>query len=85
MGGGQTREQENKLRSGIHIIVATPGRLLHFLNSKRMTLTLCKYFVMDEADRLIDLGFEEGSEIFFCPPPRNFAILSFCFFVFSRL
>eukprot|EP01122_Echinamoeba_exundans_P005766 TRINITY_DN1592_c0_g1_i1.p1 TRINITY_DN1592_c0_g1~~TRINITY_DN1592_c0_g1_i1.p1 ORF type:complete len:469 (+),score=111.50 TRINITY_DN1592_c0_g1_i1:325-1731(+) len=59
MGGGQTREQENKLRSGVHIIVATPGRLLHFLNSKRFTLTLCKYFVMDEADRLIDLGFEE--------------------------
>lgn len=42
------------------MVVATPGRLLDMLNKKRFTLALCRYLVLDEADRLIDLGFEEG-------------------------
>lgn len=42
------------------MVVATPGRLLDMLNKKRFTLDSCRYLVMDEADRLIDLGFEEG-------------------------
>lgn len=42
------------------MVVATPGRLLDMLNKKRFTLNLCRYLVLDEADRLIDLGFEEG-------------------------
>lgn len=46
-------------RRGVHIVVATPGRLLHLLTEKKMNLDLCRYWCLDEADRLIDLGFEE--------------------------
>lgn len=59
IGGQKLRDQEERLKEGVHIIVATPGRLLHFLSEKKTTLFFCKYLCMDEADRLIDLGFEE--------------------------
>ena len=44
---------------GCHIVVATPGRLMDLLEKKIMTLDICRYLVLDEADRMIDLGFEE--------------------------
>ncbi len=44
---------------GVHIVVATPGRLLHLLKEYKMNLDSCRYLCLDEADRLIDLGFEE--------------------------
>lgn len=47
--------QEN----GVHMVVATPGRLADLLKRKKITLQQCKYFCMDEADRLTELGFEE--------------------------
>eukprot|EP01117_Protostelium_nocturnum_P005400 TRINITY_DN195_c0_g3_i4.p1 TRINITY_DN195_c0_g3~~TRINITY_DN195_c0_g3_i4.p1 ORF type:complete len:629 (+),score=253.58 TRINITY_DN195_c0_g3_i4:55-1941(+) len=59
IGGLSIRDQEKELRSGIHMVVATPGRLLDMLNKKKINLDLCKYFVLDEADRLVDLGFED--------------------------
>jgi ATP-dependent RNA helicase DDX41 len=59
MGGTSMREQEQQLKGGLHFIVATPGRLIDLLQKKKFSLELCKYFVMDEADRLIDMGFEE--------------------------
>jgi ATP-dependent RNA helicase DDX41 len=59
MGGVPMREQAEQLRAGVHFVVATPGRLLHLLNLKKMNLLQCRYFCMDEADRLIDMGFEE--------------------------
>lgn len=59
IGGTNLRDQERILRNGVHIIVATPGRLIHFLKEKRISMMFCKYLCMDEADRLIDLGFEE--------------------------
>jgi ATP-dependent RNA helicase DDX41 len=40
-------------------MVATPGRLKDLLAKKRMTLDVCKYLCFDEADRMVDLGFEE--------------------------
>lgn len=59
IGGIDLREQEQIMRGGVHMVVATPGRLLDFLNKKRMTMDFCRYLVLDEADRLIDTGFEE--------------------------
>lgn len=44
---------------GIHMVVATPGRLMDLLTKKRFNLDLCTYLCMDEADRMIDMGFEE--------------------------
>lgn len=46
--------------SGIfHIVVATPGRLQDMLAKKAFNLNLCTYMCMDEADRMLDMGFEE--------------------------
>jgi len=59
IGGVNMHDQESQIRNGVHMVVATPGRLLDMLNKKRFTLSLCKYLCLDEADRLIDLGFEE--------------------------
>lgn len=41
------------------MVVATPGRLMDLLTKKRFNLDLCTYLCMDEADRMIDMGFEE--------------------------
>lgn len=56
---GGTRVDADTLRAGIHIAVATPGRLLDLLRKRRINLDACRFIALDEADRLIDLGFEE--------------------------
>jgi ATP-dependent RNA helicase DDX41 len=43
----------------VHIIVGTPGRLSDMLKKKKYNLSLCKLLTMDEADRLLDVAFEE--------------------------
>ena len=40
------------------MIVATPGRLKDLLHKKRMNLDVCKFLCLDEADRMVDMGFE---------------------------
>ncbi|KAF6764954.1 DEAD-box protein abstrakt [Ephemerocybe angulata] len=59
MGGISMSEQSHTLNKGIHIVVATPGRLIDMLEKKRFNFNNCKYLCMDEADRMIDLGFED--------------------------
>eukprot|EP00743_Colponemidia_sp_Colp-15_P006469 GILK01006964.1.p1 GENE.GILK01006964.1~~GILK01006964.1.p1 ORF type:complete len:641 (-),score=141.44 GILK01006964.1:275-2146(-) len=59
IGGVNMKEQLDTIRKGVHMVVATPGRLSDFLNKKRLTMDFCKYLCMDEADRMIDFGFEE--------------------------
>eukprot|EP00929_Paragymnodinium_shiwhaense_P111614 TRINITY_DN7993_c0_g1_i1.p1 TRINITY_DN7993_c0_g1~~TRINITY_DN7993_c0_g1_i1.p1 ORF type:complete len:584 (-),score=126.09 TRINITY_DN7993_c0_g1_i1:315-2066(-) len=56
-GGGNKRQQQEKLFEGPHILVATPGRLLDFLEQKTISLMRTTYFVLDEADRMLDMGF----------------------------
>ncbi|KAJ3211325.1 DEAD (Asp-Glu-Ala-Asp) box polypeptide 23 [Dinochytrium kinnereticum] len=58
VGGHSTEEQTFNMRFGAHIIIATPGRLKDFLDRRIMVLSQCAYVVMDEADRMIDMGFE---------------------------
>ncbi|KAJ3565099.1 hypothetical protein NP233_g7868 [Leucocoprinus birnbaumii] len=59
IGGISMNDQSHVLSKGIHIVVATPGRLIDMLEKKRFTFNNCKYLCMDEADRMIDLGFED--------------------------
>lgn len=59
IGGISMNEQSVALSKGLHIIVATPGRLIDMLERKRFNFNNCKYLCMDEADRMIDLGFED--------------------------
>ncbi|KAE8216468.1 hypothetical protein CF327_g309 [Tilletia walkeri] len=59
IGGISMAEQSSVLQRGFHIVVATPGRLQDLLEKKKFTLESCKYLCMDEADRMIDMGFED--------------------------
>ncbi|KAF8821695.1 DEAD (Asp-Glu-Ala-Asp) box polypeptide 41 family protein [Cardiosporidium cionae] len=59
IGGTSVLDQSVAIRKGVHIVVATPGRLNDMLNKKRMSLRQCQFLCLDEADRMVDLGFEE--------------------------
>ena len=59
IGGISMHDQWRALGTGIHIVVATPGRLQDMLEKKKFNLDLCKFLTLDEADRMIDMGFEE--------------------------
>lgn len=60
IGGMAVKDQVDSFRrSGVHILVATPGRLIDLLEKKIFNLEICRYLVLDEADRMIDMGFEE--------------------------
>jgi len=57
-GGATARPQLEALASGVEILVATPGRLADFLDRDLVSLSNCKFLVLDEADRMLDMGFE---------------------------
>jgi ATP-dependent RNA helicase DDX23/PRP28 len=59
VGGHAIEEQAFQLRDGAEIIIATPGRLLDCIERRVLVLSQCCYVIMDEADRMIDMGFEE--------------------------
>lgn len=56
-GGVKQKAQTDKLSRGIDILIATPGRLLDLISQKFISLKDVEYFVLDEADRMLDMGF----------------------------
>jgi ATP-dependent RNA helicase RhlE len=56
-GGVSQRSQEIAIRRGTDILVATPGRLLDLIGQKIINISEIEYFVLDEADRMLDMGF----------------------------
>jgi ATP-dependent RNA helicase RhlE len=56
-GGVSPRPQVDALRQGVDIVVATPGRLLDHANERNIDLRQVRYLVLDEADRMLDMGF----------------------------
>ena len=56
-GGVSQGPQVNNLRRGVDVLVATPGRLLDLMNQGFIKLNHVEYFVLDEADRMLDMGF----------------------------
>lgn len=56
-GGVKQGAQENALKKGVDILVATPGRLLDFISQGIISLKNLEVFVLDEADRMLDMGF----------------------------
>ena len=57
MGGVGKRPQIEKMRRGVDILVATPGRLLDLMNLRHVDLNKTDYLILDEADRMLDMGF----------------------------
>jgi ATP-dependent RNA helicase DDX43 len=57
-GGGNRREQINVVTNGVEIVVATPGRLNDLIMNNIIDVRSVTYLVLDEADRMLDLGFE---------------------------
>lgn len=56
-GGVSQHAQVNAIRNGVDILVATPGRLLDLMQQGHIALSNIKFFVLDEADRMLDMGF----------------------------
>ena len=57
-GGGNRSEQVQQVRGGVDIVVATPGRLNDLIEANILNLDDCSYLILDEADRMLDMGFE---------------------------
>lgn len=62
-GGGSKWEQSKALESGAEIVVATPGRMIDLVKMKATNLKRVTFLVLDEADRMFDMGF--GNKISF--------------------
>lgn len=88
-GGVKQGAQTNALREGVDILVATPGRLLDLIQQGYITLKHIEYFVLDEADQMLDMGFihdikkilaklpkERQSLFFSATMPKNIVALS---------
>ena len=56
-GGAEYQEQEQRLRQGADVVAATPGRLLDFLHRGVLRIDRCRIVIIDEADRMLDMGF----------------------------
>uniref|UniRef100_A0A8C2ZG86 RNA helicase n=1 Tax=Cyclopterus lumpus TaxID=8103 RepID=A0A8C2ZG86_CYCLU len=57
-GGADIGQQIRDLERGCHLLVATPGRLVDMMERGKIGLDFCNYLVLDEADRMLDMGFE---------------------------
>jgi ATP-dependent RNA helicase DeaD len=77
-GGQRFREQLTGLKHGCDIAVGTPGRLLDHLSRRTLTLERVRYVVLDEADRMLDIGFRPDIEkiLRHCPKERQTLLLS---------
>lgn len=78
VGGASIRPQIAQLRRRPQIVIATPGRLLDLLNQRALTLNAIKVLVLDEADRMLDMGFARDIEkiISQCPTDRQTMLFS---------
>jgi len=80
-GGVKQGAQEQALKKGVDILVATPGRLLDFINQGIISLKNLEIFVLDEADRMLDMGFVHDVKrvVKLLPPKRQTLFFSATF------
>jgi ATP-dependent RNA helicase DeaD len=64
-GGASIMEQLRALRSGVEIVVGTPGRVIDHLERRSLDLSQIEYFILDEADEMLNMGFIEDIEAIF--------------------
>ena len=80
-GGMDMKPQSIELRGGVEILVATPGRLLDHIEAKNVVLNQVEYVVLDEADRMLDIGFLPDLQriLSFLPKQRTTLLFSATF------
>jgi ATP-dependent RNA helicase RhlE len=76
IGGASVIDQINELRKNPHVLIATPGRLIDFISNQRIRLDDVSILVLDEADRMLDMGFAPQIErILQCIPRERQTML----------
>ena len=70
-GGASISAQIRDIRRGVQIIVATPGRLIDLIERKAINLEKIKYVVLDEADEMLNMGFQEDIEFILQNTPQR--------------
>lgn len=70
-GGASIVDQSRKLRKGAQIIIATPGRLLAFINQGEIDITTIRAVVLDEADEMLQMGFQEDLNSILAVTPES--------------
>ena len=76
--GGQSMEMQlRSLKKGVDIVVGTPGRIIDHLNRKTLKLSEVKFFVLDEADEMLNMGFIEDVELILQHSPEERKTLLF--------
>ena len=77
-GGSSIDSQIKALRRGVHVIVATPGRLIDLINRRTVDLQLVKNVILDEADEMLNMGFTESIDeiLSHVPESRNMLLFS---------
>ena len=77
-GGVPSRPQTESLRRGAHVVVGTPGRIQDHLERGNLDLSSLKTLVLDEADRMVDMGFHDDIVAIasHCPPKRQTLLFS---------
>lgn len=78
VGGKPLRPQENQLKKGAQIVVGTPGRVIDHINRGNLKLNTLDFVILDEADRMLDIGFRPDIEKILrkCPEKRQTLLLS---------
>ena len=77
IGGASMQPQIRSIRAKPHVIIATPGRLLDHLTQRTLTLDKVNTLVLDEADRMLDMGFKPQIEKILAVVPKNRQTLLF--------
>ena len=70
-GGESINKQIHALSNGVHIVVGTPGRIIDLMNRRVLNLSSVRIVVLDEADRMLDMGFIDDIEFILSKTPRE--------------
>ena len=70
-GGSSIESQIRSLKKGVHIIVATPGRLIDLMERRTVSLATVKDVVMDEADEMLNMGFTDSINAILADVPKD--------------
>ncbi|MDX2196379.1 MAG: DEAD/DEAH box helicase [Cytophagales bacterium] len=70
-GGASANDQIKQIQKGVQIIIATPGRLMDLMNRKAVKIDAISYVVLDEADEMLNMGFEEDMEYILSHTPAE--------------